>query len=513
MIRLAVLGGMGAIGHHSTQTVGSLMQGGYFDRNGPTQKAKDYVHAHETHGFGQYAAGIPPAGVTHRAGGRSAGLAAELPTQKTHRSSMPAPKTKAPSGLTGPPGSEPYAAGEPKKPTNKVSIQVAPHGMRQVMNVRFEPHPPEHVLHEVSNLADRHPTETEHIPHAGGSTMRMFSDKFRPGHENLVKQAVHRAGWQRFNEAFPDKESADEVFGVAHPDSPYFRKRYACKCDYAGGPSSLDVPSSEHNRAIHAAIKAHPPGHEFALGELRHHATKFGDFGKTEMERQKNFNRELSRMVDAKEIHWTPRGGYKGIQSRAPYEDLAEQEKPPAIQSLPGQKTMFPGIKQKNPPLGVTRKPPKSLFSRLYAAYSRIRGGGLVERYADKRMTRPMARAAGFLDLAHGAYRAAEHAHGAFGGFHETPQSKAAWDATKAAHTLSHTLHTESWRGKRPTHEQAAQAHDKAATLHSAAAKDFVQAGYPHFEMPYHGAAELHTKAANAHREAGAAPRPQVAPR
>jgi len=47
MIRLWVLGGADAIGHHSTQTVRTLLKSGYLDKNGPTAKAVEYVNRHE----------------------------------------------------------------------------------------------------------------------------------------------------------------------------------------------------------------------------------------------------------------------------------------------------------------------------------------------------------------------------------------------------------------------------------------------------------------------------------
>ncbi len=47
MIRLWVLGGVDAIGKHSTRTVDSLIKSGYLDKNGPTSKAREYVDFHE----------------------------------------------------------------------------------------------------------------------------------------------------------------------------------------------------------------------------------------------------------------------------------------------------------------------------------------------------------------------------------------------------------------------------------------------------------------------------------
>lgn len=43
IIRLWVLGGVDAIGTHSTQSVNILIHKGYLDRFGPTEKAKTYV--------------------------------------------------------------------------------------------------------------------------------------------------------------------------------------------------------------------------------------------------------------------------------------------------------------------------------------------------------------------------------------------------------------------------------------------------------------------------------------
>ena len=40
-----VLGGIDAIGRHSTRTVDSLIRAGYVDRVGPTDKARTYVEA------------------------------------------------------------------------------------------------------------------------------------------------------------------------------------------------------------------------------------------------------------------------------------------------------------------------------------------------------------------------------------------------------------------------------------------------------------------------------------
>lgn len=47
LIRLWVLGGINAIGKHSTKSVSPLIRAGYLDRNGPTPKAMAYITHHE----------------------------------------------------------------------------------------------------------------------------------------------------------------------------------------------------------------------------------------------------------------------------------------------------------------------------------------------------------------------------------------------------------------------------------------------------------------------------------
>ncbi len=47
LIRLWVLGGIDAIGRHSTRTVSALIKAGYADKSGPTGKARNYVDYHE----------------------------------------------------------------------------------------------------------------------------------------------------------------------------------------------------------------------------------------------------------------------------------------------------------------------------------------------------------------------------------------------------------------------------------------------------------------------------------
>ena len=47
VLRLWVLGGADAIGHHSTQTIESLIAEGFIDENGPTDRAKAYVERQE----------------------------------------------------------------------------------------------------------------------------------------------------------------------------------------------------------------------------------------------------------------------------------------------------------------------------------------------------------------------------------------------------------------------------------------------------------------------------------
>ncbi len=47
MIRIWVLGGFDAVGHHSTKTVDTLISKDYLDFTGPTDKAREYVDACE----------------------------------------------------------------------------------------------------------------------------------------------------------------------------------------------------------------------------------------------------------------------------------------------------------------------------------------------------------------------------------------------------------------------------------------------------------------------------------
>lgn len=51
MIRLWVLGGVDAVGKHSTRTVQALLDAGYLDEKGPTAKARAYVDLHERRSF------------------------------------------------------------------------------------------------------------------------------------------------------------------------------------------------------------------------------------------------------------------------------------------------------------------------------------------------------------------------------------------------------------------------------------------------------------------------------
>jgi hypothetical protein len=142
--------------------------------------------------------------------------------------------------------------------------------------------------------------------------------------------------------------------------------------------SSLDVPASEHNRAIHKALGQHP-GHEFSIAQLRHLSNQHGNFGGTEGERLKNFHKELGRMVQKKEVEYTPRGNYRHIATQAPYLELPGAKQPTAP-SLPGQKGLFGDApaapKPKIPPPGpAARKPQKSLFSRIGEALARYMRG------------------------------------------------------------------------------------------------------------------------------------------
>ena len=47
LLRAWVLGGIDAIGKHSTRTVDALIASGHVDANGPTQKGKRYVDERE----------------------------------------------------------------------------------------------------------------------------------------------------------------------------------------------------------------------------------------------------------------------------------------------------------------------------------------------------------------------------------------------------------------------------------------------------------------------------------
>ena len=52
MIRLWILGGVDAIGKHSTRTVDALIRIGFLDhRDGPTDRARAYVDYHERQSF------------------------------------------------------------------------------------------------------------------------------------------------------------------------------------------------------------------------------------------------------------------------------------------------------------------------------------------------------------------------------------------------------------------------------------------------------------------------------
>lgn len=87
-------------------------------------------------------------------------------------------------------------------------------GGRAKLGVTFDDVPDDHVINELMNNLGAECLIQNH-----GKTYKFFcpNNHVNPVKFTLAKMAIHRAGYQRFDELFMDQENADECFGCREP--------------------------------------------------------------------------------------------------------------------------------------------------------------------------------------------------------------------------------------------------------------------------------------------------------